>query len=409
MKNSIRLLIILLAGILLIDAGVGFSVSNAASKPKHKHKYKVIKLKKPTCTRKGKRILKCKICGKKKKKTLKKLKHRVTTYKRGWYTYEKCRKCKRIVRKYLKKDIPSFWSTEVIRSVEKAETRVELPGYVYFTDTHWNKSAKHSPAIVNYVTDQMQYPFAVFGGDVVTSYHDTAAGAKKEIQDFYAKLKVNVFSTTGNHDDNSNGNIDESTYLSHEDLFSLMYQREENFAELEGQDVFSYTDDADNKIRYISFYYDETEPVPDEIIALLKKRVDELDKHWIVVLFSHAYWHFLKAGTESRPSDYGSKLAEQLLEIQKNSDAYIALWHTGHIHRDYSSFISDKKGENTILVVATSSDCYSKSVKWGGPVMKKGTSTEHIIEIVQIDRAESKVYMTRIGAGKDREFNYKYW
>ena len=64
MKNSIRLLIILLAGILLIDAGVGFDVSNAASKPKHKHKYKVIKLKKPTCTRKGKRILKCKICGK---------------------------------------------------------------------------------------------------------------------------------------------------------------------------------------------------------------------------------------------------------------------------------------------------------------------------------------------------------
>ena len=64
MRRGFQFFIILFISILLIDAGVGFDVSNAASKPKHKHKYKVIKLKKPTCTRKGKRILKCKICGK---------------------------------------------------------------------------------------------------------------------------------------------------------------------------------------------------------------------------------------------------------------------------------------------------------------------------------------------------------
>ena len=284
-----------------------------------------------------------------------------------------------------------------------------MPGYVYFTDPHWNKGAKHSPAIVNYVTRQMDYPFAVFGGDVVTSYHKTANDAKKEIKTFFAKLKVNTFSTTGNHDNNSNKNTKKSTYLSHEDLFSLIYQREASFADLEGKDVFSHADDPVNKIRYISFYFDDTEPVSDEVITLLQKRIGELDKDWIVVLISHACWRFGKAEQETRLSVYGRKLTGQLLEIQKNSDAYIALWHTGHIHRDYSSFISDKKGENTILVVATSSDCFSKSVKWGGPVMKKGTNTEHIIEIVQIDKAESKVYMTRIGAGKDREFNYKYW
>lgn len=372
----------------------------------HKHKYKVVSLKKPDCTHDGLRISRCIRCNKKKSTTISKLGHASVISKDGYYTVETCERCGEKLDSYLQKNIPSYWNREIVSALKASDAREGIPGYVYFTDSHWNANAKRSPAIVQFATKKLGYPFAVYGGDVVTGYHKTAKEAKAEIKEFYSKFKINLFSTTGNHDFNSNENPNTKTYLTHDDVFSLMYAKEASFANLEGRDRFSFTDDTVNKIRYISFYYDELEPVPDDVIAMIQTRTGELDQDWIVVLFSHAYWHFKKAGTESKPSAYGKTLANQLLDIQKNSAANIALWHVGHIHRDHSGTITNSAGDSSILVVSTSSDAYSKSVKWGGPEMKKGTKTEQIVEIVQIDRINRKVYMTRIGAGTDRQFEY---
>jgi hypothetical protein len=39
--------------------------------------------------------------------------------------------------------------------------------------------------------------------------------------------------------------------------------------------------------------------------------------------------------------------------------------------------------------------------------MTKGTATEQVMDIVQIDRTAGKIYLTRIGAGKSRCFTLK--
>ena len=65
--------------------------------------------------------------------------------------------------------------------------------------------------------------------------------------------------------------------------------------------------------------------------------------------------------------------------------------------------LSDGKG-NRLLVVSTNCDTCQKSTTWGGLSMEQGSSTEQVLDIVQIDRAGGKVFLTRIGAGDSRCF-----
>jgi hypothetical protein len=38
--------------------------------------------------------------------------------------------------------------------------------------------------------------------------------------------------------------------------------------------------------------------------------------------------------------------------------------------------------------------------------MAKGTDSEHVLEIVQVDKANGQIYMSRIGAGHSRSFSF---
>ena len=136
----------------------------------------------------------------------------------------------------------------------------------------------------------------------------------------------------------------------------------------------------------------------------MEKNIKSLGSDWSVVLFSHAYWTYGKAGTTLSPKKMGKDISDRLLSIQAASKAKSVLWHVGHVHRDNSQII--KSGNSSILVVSTSTDNYTQADTWGGPKMTKGTATEQVIDYVQIDKKNKKVYMTRIGAGIDRVFNY---
>jgi hypothetical protein len=99
------------------------------------------------------------------------------------------------------------------------------------------------------------------------------------------------------------------------------------------------------------------------------------------------------------------ELSTKLLDIQAHSDATIVLWHVSHIHRDKHEVLSDGDG-NHLLVVSTNCDAYAKSTCWGGKAMTKGTASEQVVDIVQIDKKKRTIYMTRIGAGTSRKFMF---
>jgi predicted phosphodiesterase len=249
----------------------------------------------------------------------------------------------------------------------------------------------------------MGYSYAVCGGDVVTGCYDNKQDAVKEIKDFYSQFSVPILSIQGNHDANKNDNPNKSAQLSEKEVNRLMYTHNPPGTHMSHGGDFAYIDDSAHRVRYIIFHYDETDAVADTVLDSIDQAVCELSSDWSVVLFSHAYWHYSRPGGTLSPKPEGKRLADALLDIQRRSQATIVLWHVGHIHRDKYELLSDGHG-NRILVVATNCDAYQRSACWGGLSMTKGTATEQVIDIVQIDKAAGKVYMTRIGAGKSRSY-----
>ena len=332
----------------------------------------------------------------------KKHKHHMVKSKSGIYTVEKCRSCgkKKI---YLKKSIPSYWSKNIVNALKKANRRAYMPGYVFVTDPHWDMSAKHSPAIASYLTKKMNYRFAVCGGDVIATHQKSRSAAISELNRFYNKFTVPVLSVEGNHDNNKNSNTKKSSYLSSGEVADIINSRapEGMFMDLNGD--ITFIDDTENNVRYITFLFDDTAYVSDDVVNYINELVCELDDSWDVVLFSHAYWHYKRPGKKCVPVKYGKDLARKLLEIQNHSVANIALWHVGHIHRDQHEYLKNADGTQ-LLVVSTNCDSCEKSKKWGGLNMKKGTHNEQVLEIVQLDKESKTVYMTRVGAGKSRVF-----
>lgn len=364
----------------------------------HSHIYK----EKSISCKTGMRTLECH-CGKTKRIRGKKG-HKYYKVKDGVFIVNKCKNCGKVSKKYLSKDIPTYWDSHIIKALKTAKKRGDLPGYVYLTDPHWNKNAGNSPAIVNYIVRQMGYSYAVCGGDIVTGCYDNKQDAIEEIKDFYDKFSVPVLTVMGNHDANRNGNSNPNTFLSTYDINKQMYAHNPPGSHMSHGGDFAYIDDGKHKVRYISFYFDETEEMSSEVIDSIDRAVTSLDADWSVVLLSHAYWHYAHPGDAPYAKPEAKQLAAKLLDIQAHSKASIVLWHVGHIHRDKHDLLSDGQG-NHILVVSTNCDAFGKSTCWGGLAMSKGTVTEQVVEIVQIDKSIGKIYMTRIGAGKIRCFD----
>lgn len=369
-------------------------------KAKHTHCFRV----KSVDCGSGVRTLKCEDCGETKQEHRKKG-HQLETVRDGCYTVERCKNCGKTVKKYLSKRIPEYWNEPVANALDKAKGHGDLPGYVFVTDPHWSMNAGNSPAIVSFLTRQMNYPFAVCGGDVIAKYQDSKKAAQAEIDGFYSRFTVPVLSVAGNHDYNDNCSDNEDAWFSQQDVERLIYAHNPRGTRMTHGGDFGCLDDTAHKIRYITFYYDETAALSPEVLSDIDERVCELDENWSVVLFSHAYWHYKRLGSEPTVKDESRRIASALLDIQSRSRATIALWHVGHIHRDRQKLLSDRSG-TTLLVVSTNCDTYDKSADWGGLEMEKGTKTEQVADIVQIDQGERRVYMTRVGAGSSRNFSY---
>lgn len=332
--------------------------------------------------------------------------------------------------------IPACWNTELEKSIIAVQAResagVPMAKFIYLTDSHWNSNAQRSPALINYLSEKLDIPFTVFGGDAITSHHTTQADAITELQDFYAQFDVNLFSTTGNHDWNTESNTDVLSYLSEDQLFRLMYSKQSTFAVTENNGKCAYLDDAQNKIRYISFYFDTRLNIEPYVSLWVDERIRELPEGWTVMLFSHAYYKASRLGAAENTIPGASDYANHLLELQKDVDADVAAWMVGHCHRDLSTKLTyqedtDTQEEDTdspdssddtvsvqdngkeaptLLIVSTNCDTYKQSSQWGGEVMTLNTATEQAFEIVQLNTQSKKLYLTRVGAGQDREFDY---
>lgn len=341
--------------------------------------------------------------------------------------------------------LPSYWKDELNQSVDSVVARERENGsmakFIFLTDSHWKSNAKKSPALISDLSKRLSIPYTVFGGDAITSHHDSQESAIAELKDFYSQFDGNVLSTTGNHDWNTEANYNVLSYLSESQLFDLMYQKQTSFSVTENNGKCAYLDDSKNKIRYISFYFDTRLDIEPYVSWWVDNRIQELPEGWTVMLFSHAYYKASRLGAAENYIPGAEDYAKHLLELQNVVKADVAAWMVGHCHRDLSSFLTyqnnktndasivtekpaeittggavdgdsleeeeqQSKEDSTLLIVSTNCDTYKQSSPWGGYEMEEGTDTEQAFEIVQIDTRQHKLYLTRVGAGVDRTFQY---
>lgn len=339
--------------------------------------------------------------------------------------------------------IPSYWNAEMNVSVDTVLAREEnnpsMAKFIYMTDSHWKSNAQRSPALIHSLSQKLDIPFTVFGGDAITSHHDSQESAIAELKDFYAQFDGNVLSTTGNHDWNTESNDNVISYLTEDQLFKLMYDKQTTFAVTENNGKCAYLDDFQHKVRYISFYFDTRTNIEPYVSWWVDNHIKELPEGWTVMLFSHAYYCASKLGAVEKTIPGAKEYAEHLLELQNLAQADVAVWMVGHCHRNLSSMLTyqEKAGSDdaevtedaavtvtqgalqpeqdsgqtskeapTLLVVSTNCDTYKQSTPWGGDSMTLGTDTEQAFEIVQIDTNNRHLYLTRVGAGEDRSFYY---
>lgn len=318
--------------------------------------------------------------------------------------------------------IPSYFKTEVSTSITSFKNNItnsgssSLSSFIFLTDTHWGDNTKNSPGLVNHFAKELQIPFVLFGGDVITNKTDSKETAKALINDFYSRFNVPIISTTGNHDNNNWASYKkDTTYigsLSDNDLYSLIYKKENSYLNVDvtvGLNGYvSYTDDKAHKVRYITFNYDGSFKPEKTTLDWITTRVNELDSTWTVVLFSHTYFAPNNDKDQSpKAAPYAEDLKDYLLELDSNSRANIAAWMVGHIHRDFSALVSTADRSASFNIISTNCDTYRQSEVWAGEKMTAGTATEQAFDLVQVDTKNKKLYLTRVGAGSDRTFTWK--
>lgn len=300
-------------------------------------------------------------------------------------------------------NIPVYWNDEIDDSIEKIRSNELVLGsngveFFFVTDTHWVDNAKRSGEILGYLSDKTRIKDVVFGGDAILSHNTTKAGAINEIRDFYDAYnkEFNLHTTLGNHDFNSNSNADSSTYLNENELYTMTMRFSEPYVNTEKTTKYGYWDNTSQKVRFIQFERYEGGTFNSEITSWVKSKIDELSEDWTVILFSHAYWAGAAGGNVTMLSGNDAFIES----ITADAQATIACWIVGHCHCDVSD------NSLGVLAISTGCDIYTQSAQYGGPTMTLGTDTEQCIDCYQIDTKNRKIYITRIGAGSDREFSY---
>lgn len=311
--------------------------------------------------------------------------------------------------------LPDYW-TEYLTTKQPTLTAADAAlgfngvSFAFVTDVHINTNNKISPLLLKYLTTHTSIRDVVCGGDIVTNYN-TKANAEKELQWWASETsELDIVNLHGNHDNNSNGQTDNTQTLTNAEFYALECRPAENYVHFAPGHLYGYRDNEAQKVRYI--YLDTGAPdaavISSTQITWMTARISELADGWTVVVFAHQFWSGANASTATLTLDgNGTAIMNALDSIYDSIAATIACVVVGHCHRDYS--MTSAKG---YPIIATTCDAGGTAASTYDPdqnTRTPGTTTEQALDLYYIDTANKTIKTIRIGAGdttKDRSFTY---
>lgn len=323
-------------------------------------------------------------------------------------------------------DVDNYFAQKIqtVRNREKA-IGTHGDGFVFVTDTHWGWSNKKAPALVRAVLNQTQVDRVLHGGDVCVAYsteENMYAYLNQEISDWEYAVGDKMYRVIGNHDIHC---YDRATdpptlyILTAEEVFGLMAKKQEsrvhynpNNDQMKG--MYFYFDNPAQKIRYIGinpFQQPNTRFISNYQVSWVGDRLLELEADWSVVIYGHCT--LIAAQIDSQVAYEAYTDMRQLIAAAANKrifttsygrtfdytdkDFVVIGYFCGHKHADAINV-----DDGVTYVVTTCEAPYGDD----GYGRQKNTISETAFDVVQIDTINRHVWLTRVGAGYDRDFEY---
>ena len=310
--------------------------------------------------------------------------------------------------------VPSFFESQLATAILKINTDInsdktagtygtDIESFVFITDVHWAENKKHSPGLIRRVLNNTPVQTVICGGDFINASNATKAGAVGEIRDFTTAITeipcYDYFCVFGNHDANTNGGSPVSVQFTKQEQYDLLYR---SFADKTNvhwiwEDMPSvmntepvkndyYVDHARAKTRYLCL--DWNNPMNGDRATWITSVLAKNDGYRVVIIYHGIY-----------AVDSGGALTPEHVTIMTLAEPYknkVVALVTGHAHVDA---VVDYYGDGSVPVIITACDTFRSER------MTEGTLDEQCFDVCVIDYGQSKIKLTRIGRGSDREVN----
>lgn len=321
----------------------------------------------------------------------------------------------------LGKRVPEFYEAHLEEKIQTIHEKQILAGRTgtsvgLISDTHFIMNYTHSGALMNKVLTDCYIPYYFNAGDVVSAY---SVCPKESIFDdlddtrrLFHETEKKCLMARGNHDDTYSDFPDKpyGQRLTSSELYEGFFRFQSMYPDrvFGPTGTYFYAEDTVHKMRYIVLDNYDMNKVQLDWFAKIALDVPSTD--WGVVLCTHVCPANNNLGAVPK-----SALLIGIINAFRRHTSFVSddkhgaivsvdftgrggefiTWVGGHWHED---LLGDVEG---IKCLAVSHD-YAKL-----PERVKGQVSEQLFDILTIDRKRHKVYVTRIGYGEDREFNYE--
>jgi hypothetical protein len=351
--------------------------------------------------------------------------------------------------------IPKYWQAHLNEKIERIQTLQKALGnngfsFGMITDLHWSHNAQNSPAILTKILTECNISYFFNGGDTVASapYCDKEFIRSEFVsyEKAFQPIMNKCLMTIGNHDGVYSILPPPHSYrqnLTKAERFEYFFRTGTQYNNrIFGEDyTYFYVDETEKKVRYIVL---NTHDVPSDEIDengyakyntfghfcirqtqlswLAHVALNVPSKEWSVVLCSHENATVLKPYHKTRnhslilgiidafrrkkafhgETDFDDQpyySAKIDVDFTQGGGNFIA-WIAGHEHVD--RILS----EDGIISVCTRTDS-CKNANGVIPPHELGTITEQAFDIFTVDKKRNKVYVTRVGFGEDRQFDFQ--
>ena len=350
---------------------------------------------------------------------------------------------------------PEYIHEEVLDTVAKVQEYQshETVTFGFMTDLHYAMNFNHKTRMqrnlnaYREIKKRAQVDFLALGGDY------TNEGCKNYKSDCFRELRalfdgIEYYPVNGNHDD---GSIWDKGYLkvkghanilSHDELYRLFYNHLPSLGiKVKNHSLYYYKDDEMSKIRYIFLDTGDVPTDTDEegelkyraqhFFSMSQEQIDWLidealnfsEDGWSVVFFGHAirrnpddeqneryaYWEGMKvlhdilgAYKKGEKLSYDTDFLGRSIDVDfsKRMRADIICAFIGDFHIDS---VEEYRGIKYILTGNSVTYYVGHANK---EPRRDGDKTELLFDIATINKNLRKIYITRVGAGNDREVDY---